>query len=88
MSSAGLVADGFDVVAVGIEDEAAVVVGVVDGSHAGWAVVGPDRLEGRGNGEPDVIERDQTGKRGSSLIDAKSSSVWAGASRRGRCSTA
>lgn len=45
--SDGLVADGFDVVAVGIEHVAAVVVGVVP-PQAGCAVVGSARVERRG----------------------------------------
>ena len=36
----GAVADGLDVVAVGVEDEGAVVAGVVDRARAGCAVVG------------------------------------------------
>src|SRR5437763_9690807 len=42
----GLVADGLDVVAVGIEDVAAIVGGVVP-AHSGCAVVGPACLDGR-----------------------------------------
>jgi hypothetical protein len=41
----GLVADGFDVVAVGVEHIGAVVVGVVDRSDAGRTVVSPAGLD-------------------------------------------
>src|SRR5213078_1782679 len=41
-----LVADGLDVVAVGIEAVAAVVVGVVDRAQAGRAIVDPACLDG------------------------------------------
>ena len=44
-------ADGLDVVAVGVEHERAVVVRVVDLAHAGRAVVGPARREGGRPGE-------------------------------------
>ena len=45
---ADAVADGLDVVAVGVEDEGAVVAGVVDRARAGGAVVGAAGGEGGG----------------------------------------
>ena len=42
------VADGLDVVAVGIEDVGAVIAGVVDRAQPGWAVIASSRSNRRG----------------------------------------
>lgn len=50
-------ADGLDVVAVRVEDEGAVVAGVVDRPQTGGAVVGATRGQGGGVEGVDLLDR-------------------------------